>query len=122
MWVALTEGWLSIVAHRHKPDHLLVRARNPKHITRTFRDADMYIITSADYPFRADVPREDVIEFMSRRLEHMTYDNFKNTIDKQDYGYREVVNIVWSVLYEYGISYRFDNTSSYFTEDSSDSI
>jgi hypothetical protein len=32
------------------------------------------------------------------------------------------VNIVWSVLYEYGISYRFDNTSSYFTEDSSDSI
>ena len=37
MWIALTEGWLSIVAHRDKPDHLLVRARNPKHITRIRR-------------------------------------------------------------------------------------
>ena len=37
MWIALTEGWLSIVAHHDKPDHLLVRARNPKHITRIRR-------------------------------------------------------------------------------------
>ena len=122
MWVALTEGWLSIVAHRDKPDHLLVRARNPKHITSTFPDAEMYTLTSADSPFRADVPREDVIEFMSRRLEHMTYDNFKNTIDKQDYGYREAATSIWTVMYQYGISFRYNNASSNFTEDSSDSI
>jgi hypothetical protein len=42
MWIALTEGWLSIVAHRDKPDHLLVRARNPKHIRRAFPDEEMY--------------------------------------------------------------------------------
>tara|TARA_R100000541_G_scaffold38508_1_gene46308 strand:+ start:782 stop:1144 length:363 start_codon:yes stop_codon:yes gene_type:complete len=120
MWVALTEGWLSIVAHRHKPDHLLVRARNPKHITRTFPDAEMYTITSADYPFRADVLREDVIDFIANRLDYMQYDNFKNTIDKQDYGYREVANTVWTVLYQYGIPFRHDNASSNFTEDSSE--
>ena len=66
MWVALTEGWLSIVAHRDKPDHLLVRARNPKHITRTFPDAEMYTNADADYPFRADVLRADVIVSQSR--------------------------------------------------------
>ena len=106
MWIALTEGWLSIVAHRDKPDHLLVRARNPKHITRTFPDAEMYTNADADYPFRADVPRKDVIEFMSLRLEHMTYDNFKNTIDEGRY--HDVALDVWRVMYRYGENYRGD--------------
>ena len=68
MWIALTEGWLSIVAHRDKPDHLLVRARNPSHIRRTFGERVMYTDADADYPFRADVPREDVARFLVRRL------------------------------------------------------
>lgn len=106
MWVALTEGWLSIVAHRDKPDHLLVRARNPKHITRTFPDVEMYSNADADYPFRADVLREDVIEFMSRRLEHMQYDNFKNTIDEG--AYHDAALSMWRMMYRYGEDYRGD--------------
>ena len=106
MWVALTEGWLSIVAHRDKPDHLLVRARNPKHITRTFPEAEMYSNADADYPFRADVPREDVIDFMSRRLEHMQYDNFKNTINEE--AYHDAALGVWQTMYRYGRYYRGD--------------
>tara|TARA_R100001163_G_scaffold19085_1_gene16851 strand:- start:909 stop:1235 length:327 start_codon:yes stop_codon:yes gene_type:complete len=106
MWVALTEGWLSIVAHRDKPDHLLVRARNPKHITRTFPDAEMYTNADADYPFRADVLRADVIDFMSRRLEHMTYDNFKKTID-DDFYHKAAVE-VWRDMWVYGRRYRGD--------------
>lgn len=104
MWIALTEGWLSIVAHRDKPDHLLVRARNPKHITRTFGKEAMYIIADADYPFRADVPREDVARFLVRRLEHMAYDNFKNTIN--DDRYHDAALDVWRTMYRYGENYR----------------
>jgi len=106
MWIALTEGWLSIVAHRNKPDHLLVRARNPKHIRRTFGEQVMYTDADADYPFRADVPREDVARFLVRRLEHMAYDNFKNTID--DDRYHDAAVDVWRAMYRYGENYRGD--------------
>lgn len=106
MWVALTEGWLSIVAHRDKPDHLLVRARNPKHIRRAFPDEEMYTNADADYPFRADVLREDVARFLVRRLELMTYDNFKNTI-KED-AYHDAALDVWRTMYRYGEEYRGD--------------
>ena len=104
MWIALTEGWLSIVAHRDKPDHLLVRARNPKHITRTFGEQVMYTDANADYPFRADVPRGAVIEFLSRRLVHMNYDNFKNTIG--DERYHDAALDVWRAMFRYGEDYR----------------
>lgn len=36
MWLALSNGWLSIVAHRDKPGHVLVRARNQNHIESYF--------------------------------------------------------------------------------------
>ena len=106
MWIALTEGWLSIVAHRDKPDHLLVRARNPSHIRRTFGEQVMYTDANADYPFRADVSREDVARFLVRRLEHMSYDNFKNTID--DDRYHDAALDVWRAMYRYGENYRGD--------------
>jgi hypothetical protein len=106
MWIALTEGWLSIVAHRDKPDHLLVRARNPSHIRRTFGERVMYTDANADYPFRADVPRGAVIDFLINRLERMTYDNFKNTID--DDRYHDAAVNVWRTMYRYGEDYRGD--------------
>ena len=106
MWLALTEGWLSIVAHRDKPDHLLVRARNPMHIRRTFPDEDMYTDADADYPFRADVLREDVNAFISNRLEYMQYDNFKATIDEGRY--HNAALDVWRAMYRYGEDYRGD--------------
>ena len=104
MWVALSEGWLSIVAHRDKPDHLLVRARNPKHIQRPFPNEVMYTNADADYPFRADVPREDVARFLVSRLETMTYDNFKHTIDED--AYHDAALDVWRTMYQYGEDYR----------------
>ena len=100
MWIALTEGWLSIVAHRDKPDHLLVRARNPKHIRRTFGERVMYTDADADYPFRADVPRGAVIDFLIRRLES------KATID--DGPYHNAALDVWRTMYRYGEDYRGD--------------
>ena len=104
MWIALTEGWLSIVAHRDKPRHLLVRARNPNHIRRTFPKATMYTDANADYPFRADIPRGVVIDLIINRLEHMRYDNFKATIDDEDY--HDAALDVWRAMYRYGQDYR----------------
>ena len=104
MWIYLTEGAFSIVAHRNKPDHLLVRSRHPNTIKRAFPDAEQYYIQDADYPYRADILREDVAEFLSHRLKHMNYDNFKNTV--LDYSYSRLLGKVWATYFNWGEKYR----------------
>tara|TARA_R110002051_G_scaffold266039_1_gene325834 strand:- start:2606 stop:2923 length:318 start_codon:yes stop_codon:yes gene_type:complete len=104
MWIYLTEGALSIVAHRDKPDHLLVRSRHPETIERTFGEDNMYYIHDADYPYRADILRSDVAEFISKRMDVMTYDNFKNTVD--DGSYSKLLMEIWKTYYEWGEKYR----------------
>ena len=104
MWIYLTEGALSIVAHRDKPDHLLVRSRHPDAIERTFLDVEMYYIQDADYPYRADILRDDVISFLERRLSLLNYDNFKNTVD--DYDYSRLLGDVWHTYFRWGEKHR----------------
>jgi len=104
MWIYLTEGSFSIVAHRDKPDHLLVRSRQPTAINRAFPNAKQYYIQDADYPYRADIRRSDVAEFLTQRLELMSYDNFKNTVD--DYDYSRLLNKVWATYFNWGENYR----------------
>tara|TARA_R100000353_G_C6487598_1_gene190853 strand:+ start:603 stop:929 length:327 start_codon:yes stop_codon:yes gene_type:complete len=104
MWIYLTEGALSIVAHRDKPNHLLVRSRHPDAIERTFRDAEMYFIQDADYPYRADILREDMIDFLTLRLKVMNYHNFKNTVDDEDYS--RLLTDVWFTHFQWGKEYR----------------
>tara|TARA_Y100000004_G_scaffold64976_1_gene72940 strand:- start:1667 stop:1984 length:318 start_codon:yes stop_codon:yes gene_type:complete len=104
MWIYLTEGALSIVAHRDKPDHLLVRSRHPDSIRRAFPDAEQYYIQDADYPYRADILRDDVISFLERRLSLLNYDNFKNTVD--DYDYSRLLGDVWHTHFRWGEKHR----------------
>ena len=104
MWIYLTEGSFSIVAHRDKPDHLLVRSRHPDAIERTFRDDEMYYIQDADYPYRADILRDDVISYLERRLSLLNYDNFKNTVDDEDYS--RLLMDVWFTHFQWGKEYR----------------
>ena len=104
MWIYLTEGALSIVAHRDKPDHLLVRSRHPNTIERAFPDAEQYYIQDADYPYRADILRDDVIFFLERRLSLLKYDNFKNTVD--DYDYSRLLGDVWHTYFRWGEKHR----------------
>ena len=104
MWIYLTEGAFSIVAHRDKPRHLLVRSRHPEAIERAFPYAAQYYITDADYPYRADILRSDVAEFISQRMVLMQYDNFKNTVDDMEYS--KLLKATWNVGYRWGEKYR----------------
>ena len=80
MWVYLTEAMLSIVAHRTRPEHLLVRARLPGDIERVFPGADVSETPQADYRFRATVPRAAVADALARAAREIDYDNFKATL------------------------------------------
>lgn len=104
MWLNLSDGFLSIVAHRHKPDHLLVRARKREHLMDNFPDVEMYIDRLADYPYRADVLREDVAQFLTEYCDSMQYDNFKGSV--KDDEYHRILVKIWSIIGGYGERYR----------------
>ena len=85
MWLYLSPGFLSVVAHRTEPEKLLVRARHPDHIHAVFHRTVVQS-TVADY------------------IKNMTYDNFKGSIE--DANYHGVCLDVWRTMWAYGSRYR----------------
>ena len=100
MWLFVSGGYLSIVAHRHQPDDLLVRARHPDHIQAVFPDAQVVFMRAADYPYRSVLPREVVQQAVGEYLLNMSYDNFKNSIDDDEY--HDVCLDVWRTMWAFG--------------------
>lgn len=80
MWVYLTDALLSIVAHRDRPGHLLVRARFAGDIERIFPSAEVTETPDADYRFRATIPRADVAKAVADAAMAINYPNFKATL------------------------------------------
>lgn len=80
MWVCLSGGFLSIVAHRDKPGVLLVRARRPGDIARVFPGVSELRTPRADYLYRAEVTVEAVQEAMAREVAAIAYPNFKSSV------------------------------------------
>jgi len=107
MWIGDNEGWLSIVKHLDKPGYLLVRARRRVHIEKIFPDADIYENMKADYPYRADILKEDVQNTMVKRIERINYGNFKNSV--QDTHFKHALSNVWWTMNTYGLKYRKGN-------------
>ena len=95
---------MSIVAHRNKPDHLLVRSRNMAHLKSLFPNAKHFSLEQADYPHRAVIDRTVVAKMIGDYVLNMKYDNFKNSISESNYFH--VCHDVWSMMYEYGIPLR----------------
>ena len=84
MWVFLNDSFLSIVAHRHQPNALLVRARVAGDIERAFPGATVTNTPEADYPFRATLPRAVVGERLATLAGDLGYTNFKNSVREPD--------------------------------------
>lgn len=101
MWLYISDGFLSIVAHRDLPMHLLVRARHPEHIQALLPDVEQSVLQSADYPFRAVVHRIVVQRALASYMMAMEYDNFKNSIT--DEPYHDVCLDVWTTMWKYGL-------------------
>jgi hypothetical protein len=104
MWLYISGGFLSIVAHRHESDNLLVRARHPRHIQALLPDAEVFHLRDADYHFRAVVSRNDVQQALAGYMLTMDYDNYKNSIE--DENFHGVCSDVWRTMWAYGRRYR----------------
>ena len=104
MWLYVSGGFVSIVAHRTEPEHLLVRARHPKHIASILPDANVTHMPSADYPYRTVARRGDVHRALTEYLLNLDYDNFKNSVPDPEY--HDACRDVWRTMWSYGNRYR----------------
>ena len=104
MWLFVSGGFLSVVAHRTQPEDLLVRARHPDHILAMFPEVEITYMRKADYPYRAVLKRVMVHEAIVEYLQTMVYDNFKASID--DFAYHDACIDVWRSMWAYGERHR----------------
>ena len=100
MWIVLNKSFLSIVKNRNNENQLLVRARVKGDIEKVFEDADVFEDENADYKYRSYISRENVANVISNELLNIEYDNFKNSVSKNDTHRVSAYMNVWNALYK----------------------
>ena len=100
MWIVLNKSFLSIVKNRNNENDLLVRARVKGDIEKVFENADVFEDENADYKYRAYIDRKNVADKISDELLKINYDNFKNSVSKDEYNRKNAYMNVWSALNE----------------------
>jgi len=107
MWTATEHGYFSVVAHRDdigpEGDRIvLVRARDAQDLRRV-RNAGYDVgriiaIVGADYPYRAEMRKDEWARYLADQVGGIDYTNFKDRIAKVDAGRAKVYLKVWSAL------------------------
>ncbi len=84
MWVFCKEGFFSAVAHRDKPEYMMVRARFGGDLERLCAKhgikAEVTVTPEADYRYRMVFAKNVWAELMRREAEAIDYDNFKDAV------------------------------------------
>ena len=100
MWVLLNNAFFSIVKNRNKKNELLVRARIKGDIEQVFPEANTFEDKNADYRYRAFIETSIVVDKISNEIFKIDYDNFKNSISKDDFSRTIAYGNVWKELYK----------------------
>ena len=98
MWIALNNSFLSIVQNRNDSSELLVRARVKGDIERVFPEAKTFEDLNADYRYRALIKRDLMAKAVASQVSEINYDNFKNSIPKDEYQRHGAYLNVWGNL------------------------
>lgn len=99
MWIFTKHGFLSIVQHKFEPELFQVKARDPEPLQKLFSDYEMIIIDWADYRYRVEVPREEVMKRVSQIVDDVRYTSYKDECE-DDLFHRALVRI-WNVMYRF---------------------
>ncbi|WP_051929214.1 hypothetical protein [Thermopetrobacter sp. TC1] len=101
MWVITTEGMISCVRHKDKPNIIIVRARKKDHLERAFpQHADaIFQLEDADYTWRLHVEEQVLKDMLVRYVEEkLDYPNFKNAVAErhpEERAYLDALHEVW---------------------------
>jgi hypothetical protein len=102
MWLLTTRGFYSVVLHREDPSLLLVRSRVEGDLL-ALRDLapgiEPWYDPEADYPWRAEVPRDEWSHVAARLAAEIDYPNFKHAVASwQGHDRASVYAGVWDAL------------------------
>lgn len=112
MWLILTTGYYSAVAHRNKPDYVMVRCRAQLHAERLIeffqkdknpKNEIPELVESpppADYRWRVTLTKHQWASFVAFSSLEISYDNFKNDAHKRENptGYVTALHKIWDVM------------------------
>lgn len=96
----MNDSFLSIVAHRERPEVLLVRARMAGDLEAVFPEVKTWHDPFADYPYRAEIAREEVAAVISMRIGKIEYDNFKSSVAEKSR--HDAYMAVWTEMWRWG--------------------
>src|SRR5690349_9298870 len=82
MYIFAKNGILSIVAHRTKPDMLMVRSVARADIAAFWPKAKIVEMSEADYRFRTTMPRDEVAARIMKVVAEINYDRVKPSVAK----------------------------------------
>ena len=108
MWVITSLGFFSIVCKPGdaKAGTLTIRARVKADLEALRKQAlptlgPISENMGSDYRFRAKAKREDVVKALTKIVEQIDYENFKDKVaETQGYKRAEIYEGVWSTLYD----------------------
>jgi len=108
MWTITTRGFYSTVAHRDKPESVLVRGRvreDLDNLADLIPNLEVFEDSTADYRWRAVVTKEAWGNAIRQITAEVDYDNFKNAVAaRQGKERAHVYSAVWEDLYTLQVS------------------
>ena len=100
MWAFTKHGFVSIVQHLHHEDCFQVKARVAHPLQMLWPDHEIQVIDWADYRFRINIRKEDVLPVLVEQMGSIDYSSFKNECEWAPEYYHALVHI-WNVMYRY---------------------
>ena len=100
MWAFTRHGFISVVQNRDVADNFLVRSRDARPLQELWPNHDIITLKDADYRFRINVNKDEVMEVLGEHILSIDYDNFKNECVDDRESLRSLGS-VWRVMFEY---------------------
>lgn len=101
MWIFTETGFLSAVQKDPESSILTVRARDKESISNLAANYTLEIVRTpmADYPYRVEIDKDDFAAWVSREVELIEYNNFKNQVAAtRGHKFAKLLGSVWSIM------------------------
>lgn len=83
MWIFTKAGLLSVVQNRADKNMLMVRARQPHHITDNFEGSVPQYTPDADYRYRIHLSKSAFAKQLTKLVSEIDYPNFKDAANPE---------------------------------------
>ena len=100
MWIFTKHGFISVVQHLQEEGCFQVKSRVAHPLRILWPDHEIQVIDWADYRFRINIRKEDVLPVLAEQIGSIDYSSFKNECDWEPEYYYALVHI-WNVMYRY---------------------